>query len=56
MLINLPLASLSMSIDVATIISLILRIYFTKIHMDSEVVISMPLLFGRMLNLMKRFH
>ena len=54
MLINLFLMSLSMSdileIDVATITSLILRINFSKIHTDSEVVISMTLLFSRMLN------
>ena len=42
---NLPLVRLSMSdiikIDVATVISLVLRINFAKIHTDSEVVISM---------------
>ena len=60
MLINLSLVSLSMSdileIDVATVISPILRINFAKIHTDSEVVISMTLLFSRMLSLMKKFH
>ena len=60
MLMNLPLVSLSMSnileIDVATVISLVLRINFAKIHTDSEVVLSMTLLFGRMLSLVKRFH
>ena len=60
MLMNLPLVSLSMldilEIDVAIIISLVLRINFVKIHTDSEAVISMTLLFGRMLSLVKRFH
>ena len=28
----------------------------TKIHTDNKVVISITLLFGRMLNLVKRFH
>ena len=60
MLMNLPLMSLSMSnileIDVATVISPILRFNFAKIHTDSEVILSMTLLFGRMLSLVKRFH
>ena len=34
----------------------ILRINFAKIHTDSEVVLSITLLFGRMLSLVKRFH
>ena len=60
MFMNLPRVSLSMSdifgIDVATVISLFLRINFAKIHIDSEVVLSITLLFGRMLSLLKRFH
>ena len=60
MLMNLPLVSLSMSdifeIDVATVISLVLRNNFAKIHRDSEVILSMTLLFGEMLSLMKIFH
>ena len=60
MLMNLPLMSLSMSdifgIYVAIVISSILHINFTKIHSTSEVVLSMTLLFGRMLSLVKRFH
>ena len=60
MFMNLPLVSLSMSnileIDVATVISLVLGINFAKIHTNSEVVLSMTLLFGRMLSLVKRFH
>ena len=60
MLMNLTLVSLSMSnifgIDVATIISHVLIVNFTKIHTDSEVELSMILLFGRMLSLMRRFH
>ena len=60
MLINWPLVSVSMldilKIDVETVISPILHINFAKIHTDSEVVISMTLLFGRMLSLGKRFH
>ena len=60
MLMNLPLLSLSMSnileIDVAIVISLVLRINFVKIHTDSEIVLSMILLFNRMLSWVKRFH
>ena len=60
MLMNLPLVSLSMSdifeIDVATVISPVLRINFAKIHTNSEVVLSMTLLFSTMLSLAKRFH
>ena len=60
MLLNLPLVSLSISdileINVAIVISLVLRINFVKIHTDSEVVISMTLLFDKILSLMKRFH
>ena len=45
MLMNLPLVGLSMSnileIDVATFISHVLHINFAKIHMDSEVILSM---------------
>ena len=59
MLMNLPLMGMSMSdlfgIDVATVIFLILRINFTKIHMDSKVFLSMTLL-GKMFSLVKRFH
>ena len=47
---NLSLVSLNMSnileIYVAIVISLVLRINFVKIHTDSEVVLSMTLLFG----------
>ena len=60
MLMNLSLVSLSMSdileIDVATVISHVLCINFAKIHTDSEVILSMTLLFSRMLSLVKRFH
>ena len=46
---NLPLVSLNMSdnlgINVATVISLVLHINFTKIHMDIEVILSITLLF-----------
>ena len=60
MLINLSLVSLSMSdileVDVAIVISLVFRINFCKIHTNNEVVISMTLLFGRMLSLVNRFH
>ena len=60
MLVDLPLISLSMSnileINVAVVNSPVLHINFAKIHTDSEVVLSMTLLFGRMLSLMKRFH
>ena len=57
---NLSLMSLSMSdileLDVATVVYLVLRINFAKIHTDSEVVLSMTLLFGKMLSLVKKFH
>ena len=58
---ELPLVSLSMSdiffgIDVAIVISPILHINFTKIHTDSEVVLWITLLFGRILSSVKRFH
>ena len=60
MLMNLPLVSLSMSdileIYIAIVISPILHINFVKIHTNSEVVISMTLLFGRMFSLVKIFH
>ena len=60
MLVDLPLISLSMSnilgIDVGTVNSPVLHINFAKIHMDSEFVLSMTLLFSRMLSLVKRFH
>ena len=60
MLVNLPFVSLSMSdifeIDVITVISFVLRINFTKIYMDSEVIILVTLLFDMMLSLVKRFH
>ena len=57
---NLPFVYLTISnilrIDVATIISLIWHINFSKIYTDSEVVVSMTLLFGRILSLVKKFH
>ena len=60
MLMNVSLVNLNISdileIDVAIVISLVLRINFSKIHTDSEVTISMTLLFGRMFSLVKRFH
>ena len=52
MLKNLPLVSLNVSdifgIYAITVISPVLNINFAKIHTDSEVVISMTLLFGTM--------
>ena len=57
---NLSLVNLIISdileIDVVTVISLVLRINFIKINTDSEVVLSMTLLFGRMFSLVKRYH
>ena len=57
---NLHIMSMSISdifeIDVATVISLVLLINFAKIHMASEVVILMTLLFSRKLSLVKIFH
>ena len=43
-------------INAATIIYPVLHINFVKIYTDSEVIISMTLLFNRMLSLVKRFH
>ena len=43
-------------IDVATVISPVLHINFVEIHTDSEVVLSMTLLFCRMFSLVKIFH
>ena len=55
MLMNLPLMSLSMSnifgIDAAILISLVLYINFAKIYTNSEVVLLITFLFGRMLSL-----
>ena len=45
-----------LEINVATIIFPVLRINFAKIHIDNEVVLSITLLFSRMLSLVKRFH
>ena len=60
MLMNLSLVSMSMSdileIDVAIVTSSVLRINFAKIYIDSEVVLSITLLFGKMLSLVKKFH
>ena len=60
MLMNLSLASLSMSdifrIDAATVISPVLHINFAENHTDSTVILSITLLFSRMLSLVKRFH
>ena len=43
-------------IDVVTVNSHVLHINFAKIHTNSEVVLYMILLFGRMLILVKIFH
>ena len=61
MFVGLLLMSLSMSdiffgINIATVISPVLHINFAKIRTDSEVVLLMTLLFGRMLSFVKRFH
>ena len=60
MLKNLPLVSLSMSdifeIDITTVISPALHINFAKIYTNNKIVLSMTLLFGMMLSLMKKFH
>ena len=45
-----------LGIDIATVISLILPINFAKIQTNSEIIILMTLLFGRMLSLVKIFH
>ena len=60
MFMNLPIVSMNildiLEIDVATVISSVLRINFAMIHTDSEIVLSMILLFGRMLSFVKRLH
>ena len=61
MLMNLYLVNMSMldiffRVDAVTVISLILRINFAKIHIDSEVFVSMTLLFCKMFSLVKIFH
>ena len=43
-------------INTTTVIYFVLHISFAKIHNDSEIVLSMTLLFGRIFSLMKRFH
>ena len=43
-------------IDFTIVISPVLRINFSKIHTDSEVILFIILLFSRMLSLMKKFH
>ena len=43
-------------IDVAIVIYPVLRINFSKIHTDSKVILSITLLFSRMLSLVKRIH
>ena len=57
---NFSLMNLSMSdifeIDVVIVISLVLHINFAKIHTYSEVVLSMTLLFGRLISLVKLYH
>ena len=57
---NLPLVSLNMSdifgIDGVTVISSVLHMNFAKIHTDSEVVLSIILLFYRMLSLVAKIH
>ena len=45
-----------LEIDVTIVIFPVLRINFAKVHTNSEVVISMTLLVGRMLSLVKKFH
>ena len=45
-----------LEIDVATVIFLVLRINFVKIHTNSKAILSMTLLFGRIFSLVKRFH
>ena len=58
---NLPLMSLSIcwiffEIDAAIVISLVLHINFAKIHTNRAGVLSMNLMFSRMLSLVKIFH
>ena len=43
-------------IDVAIFVFPMLRINFAKIYRDSEVFLSITLLFGRMFSLVKIFH
>ena len=57
---NLFLVSLNMldtfRIDTAVVIYSVLHINFDKIYTDSEIVLSMTLLFCRMFSFDKRFH
>ena len=50
---GLSMLDIFFGIDVAIVISPVLRINFAKIHMDNEVVLSITLLFGRMFSLVK---
>ena len=45
-----------LKINIATVISPLFRINFIRIHTDSEIVLSMTLLFDRMLSLVNVFH
>ena len=45
-----------LEIDVTIVISFVLRFNFAKIHTYSEVVLSMTLLFGRILSFVEIFH
>ena len=59
MLMNLSLVSLSMSYifwnDVTNVISPIWYINFAKIHANSEIILSITLLFDKILSLVKIF-
>ena len=53
---SISMLNISFGIDAVTVISPILCINFAKTQTDSVIALSMTLLFGRMLSLVKRFH
>ena len=53
---SISMLNISFGIDAVTVISPVLRINFAKTQTDSEISLSITLLFGRMLSLVKRFH
>ena len=53
---SINMSDISFGIYAVTVISPILRIDFAKTQTNIEIVLSMTLLFGRMLSFVKRFH
>ena len=50
------MSNIFFGIDVVIVISPVFLTNFAKIHTDSEIVLSITLLFGRMFCLVKKFH